>query len=160
MMYIKWTIYALLSIIINLVSIIISPLIALYSIAVNNATPKIFAWFYTHDNSLDGWKVQWPELITETNVFTVWWYRTCWICRNPGYGFAAKVVGIPVKGTICVKIGTFDGWKNQFIRDGKFVGFAYRRSTTNWDIWLGWASPSHDGNYFMLKTKIKHKSSQ
>jgi hypothetical protein len=153
LIYVKWAVLFVMTFLMILLSIILSPLIALYSVVTKNPAPKIFAWFYTHDDDLDG---NHPLYIpVPTNVFKLWWNRTCWICRNPAYGFAAKAVGFKTSDVVCETTVIKDGWVNKFYKKGKLVGFGYRKLNNERNIWIGWASPSHDGKHYMLKNKIK-----
>lgn len=156
MIYFKWLIFAILNTLINIIAVILSPVISTWSMITNNTKPSIFKWFYTHDRNLDGWKIQWPELANETNLSTIWWNRVCWICRNPGYGFAAYVIGLKIIDVNVTETVVGNVTRHVFTSvNGKPVGFGYRTSTEKWHIWLGWACPSHDGVHYMLKLKVK-----
>jgi hypothetical protein len=64
--------------------------------------PKWLMWFQTQDNSLDaGWKIQgnFGTYLTTGTVptgATRWWYRVCWLWRNPAYGFGYWPLGVAV----------------------------------------------------------------
>jgi len=49
-----------------------------------------FAWMSTHDDTVDG---EQEYEATEHMTFKKWWYRTCWLCRNPAYSFMFYQLG-------------------------------------------------------------------
>jgi hypothetical protein len=143
------------------VAVLLSPIVSAWSVITGDPKPRIFAWLYTHDASLDGGQSQHPDQYKPgARGVALWWQRMFWICRNPAYGFAAYVIGLPVEGTLVAKTTLPDGWKNLFFdkATGKHIGFGYRRQTKKLDIWLGWAAPSHDGKRYMLKIKVRNRS--
>lgn len=158
MMYLKWAFLAPLSLAVNILSILLSPLISAISVVLGVKTlPSPLSWFYTHDDDLDGGQHQWPSLYPSgVSGVDLWSQRVRWICRNPGYGFAANVAGIPV-GRV-VETGTLDaGIHHRFYdENGKCFGWGYRRdiplgSRRFCKFWIGWRHPSNDGKSRMIK---------
>lgn len=158
MIYVKWAIFAVMTLFINMLSVILSPAIAGLSVALGVKTlPAPLSWFYTHDADLDGGQIQQPTLYPSgVSGVKLWQQRVRWICRNPGYGFAANVVGIPV-GTV-FETGTLDtGIHHRFYdENGKCIGWGYRRdiplgSKRFCKFWIGWRHPSNDGKSRMIK---------
>lgn len=67
-----------------------SPLLAL-CVNAEGHLPRYLRWFETFDASVDeGWLGGYYRL----GWGGKWWARTKWLCRNPGYGFAAGPLGI------------------------------------------------------------------
>ena len=155
MVYLKWVLLALCDITMNFVAIFLSPVVAAWSVIARDPAPRIFAWLYTHDDDLDGNHPLY--LPVPTNPIKLWWNRTCWICRNPSYGFAAYVLGLKIDEVTVETTQVGNGWTDTFYKNGKVVGFGYRRILSKWDIWLGWARPSHDGKHYMIKVKVKRR---
>lgn len=69
--------------------------------------PWWLKYFQTHDNTLDaGWKVQgnYGSYLKDGTVPTKlerYWYRICWLWRNPGYGFDYYLLGMEVDPSEC-----------------------------------------------------------
>lgn len=150
-----------------LLSWLISPLLSLVSVIFKTATlPWPFYYFYTNDDDLDGGQHQlgWP-LVTGVKL---WWQRTLWIIRNPGYGFAAYVLGFKTEGMSIlslVEVGdpitgfadgrTFSSRIWMMAANGKTY-FSYRRNQHLFGnryikIWFGWNYIAYDGEYHMFK---------
>lgn len=157
MMYLKWFVFAWLALAMNILAILLSPLLSAISVIAGvNVLPGPLAWFHTHDATLDGGQTQqkalYPSGVKGWELFK---QRTRWICRNPGYGFAANVVGIPMSDV--VETGTLKtGLKHTFYKDGKKIGWGWRRDWYYTDkkfakIWFGWRHPSNDGKTRMIK---------
>lgn len=90
-MIILYPLLAFLSILFTILTMILSPLLALTADSAGNL-PWCLRWFQTFDASLDeGWKKGtfdypfYPHATPEGVL--LWWYRTRWLWRNPGYGF-------------------------------------------------------------------------
>lgn len=157
MLYLKWILLAPLSLFINLLSILLSPFIAGLSVVLGVKTfPAPMSWFFTHDDDLDGGQRQQKKLYPKgVKGWELFKQRVRWICRNPGYGFAANVVGIPMSDV--VETGTLKtGLKHTFYKDGKKIGWGWRRDWYYTDkkfakIWFGWRHPSNDGKTRMIK---------
>src|ERR1044072_696243 len=136
---------------------LISPVLALYSVIAKTPTPGgLWVWFYTHDNTLDGGfdaGIDGYKDPKTLNPFSLWWQRTCWICRNPGYGFNAFVLGF--KHTENVKIVWDDGipypedhYWYVIQSDGGWKFFGYRGKKA----WVGWNYLNY-GGWHQLKTR-------
>ncbi|MCA9328048.1 hypothetical protein KDA14_05960 [Candidatus Saccharibacteria bacterium] len=59
----------------------------------------------THDDDLDP-KRQPLYRPTPTNPFVKWWWRTCWLCRNPAYGLMHNHFGVTTAQKLSVVVGT------------------------------------------------------
>ena len=157
MLYVKWFLFAWLTLFVNLLSIGLSPVLSAISVLFGlTVLPGPLAWFHTHDDTLDGGQHQHPQLYPSgVRGWELFKQRVRWICRNPGYGFAANVVGIPMSDV--VETGTLKtGLKHTFYKDGKKIGWGWRRDWYYTDkkfakIWFGWRHPSNDGKTRMIK---------
>jgi len=165
MMYLKYLCFAPILIFLNILAILLSPIFSLYSVWKNvSVLPYPFNLFHTHDDDLDGGQHQlnWPKV----KGSKLWLQRMLWICRNPGYGFAAEVFGFEtggVKYKYLNKIdGDFDTGKTvkykvlMYTPDGKKY-FSYRRDQHLFGkryikIWLGWNYVAYGGRRHQLKT--------
>lgn len=159
MIYLKWALLAMATLFVNMLAIILSPFIAALSVLLGVKTlPAPLSWFYTHDDDLDGGQHQHPSLYPAgATGIDLCRQRIRWICRNPGYGFAANVVGIPVIGEV-LQIGNIDDglWHTFKDANGKKIGWGYRRDLPMGGrrfakIWFGWRHPSNDGKTRMIK---------
>lgn len=145
MMYLKWALFAPISLVMNILTWILAPFLALLSMATGPVLPWGLWIFHTHDDDLDGGQHQkgWPPA---TGV-SLWWQRTCWMYRNPSYGFDAYVLGFgdPTKITEQHISGVWDS--------GKAAEFYCMNNGTNYfslrkqvplggkryiKIWIGW----------------------
>lgn len=163
-MWIKYFLMVPVMLFVYLLSYLLSPFIAFLSVLIGKDTmPAPFHWFYTNDDTLDGGQHQlgWPKVSGLALVKQ----RILWICRNPGYGWAAYVFGFKEKGAVVIKeIGSntgFDGSKSarwycvKRAADGKTY-FGYRRNIPYGNryikIWFGWdMSGPNDGVNNMFK---------
>jgi len=87
-MIILYLILAILSILFTILTMILSPLLALTADSAGNL-PWCLRWFQTFDSTLDeGWKKGYFDCRYKPIVgIQLWWYRMRWLWRNPGYGF-------------------------------------------------------------------------
>ncbi|QIG74994.1 hypothetical protein EVC26_075 [Rhizobium phage RHph_I72] len=89
----KYTIFAIVSTILVIISWLLSPILAGISMALD--TPKLpwgLQWFSTVDDDLDGGQHQ-NHYPTGATGWSLWWQRTRWICRNPAQGFQTFLLG-------------------------------------------------------------------
>lgn len=157
MMYIKWFVFAWLALAMNILAILLSPLLSAISVIAGvNVLPGPLAWFHTHDADLDGGQKQVKKLYPSgVKGWELFKQRVRWVCRNPGYGFAANVVGIPY--CTVVETGTLaTGLHHKFYLNGKLIGWGYRRDLSLTPkrfakIWFGWRHPSNDGKTRIIK---------
>lgn len=135
----------------------LSPLLATWSVTSRSNTPGgLWRWFYSHDNTLDGgWDVgirgykdpatlSWYKLI---------WQRMCWICRNPGYGFNAFVLGFKHTNNVQIVFEKGipypeDSYWYVIQSDNGWKFFGFRGDKT----WVGWNYLNY-GGYHQLKTR-------
>lgn len=92
MMYVLALLFAPISLTFNLLTVIFSPIIAILPAGFNWVNPPSPFWlFYTHDDDIYGSKTTKEPI---PNGFINRWKRSVWwLCRNPGYGFDAYVLG-------------------------------------------------------------------
>lgn len=89
MIYIKYILFAIVQLLIDVVSFPLAPLVALFADKDGNL-PKWLSLFQTYDNTLDGddgYKQEHRFFPDNANAFQVWANRTGWLWRNPAYGF-------------------------------------------------------------------------
>lgn len=89
MIYIKFFIFSLFQIAIDLASYPLAPIVALFGDADGNL-PRWLSLFSTYDNTLDGddgYKQEHRFFPANANGFQRWANRTGWLWRNPAYGF-------------------------------------------------------------------------
>lgn len=102
---------ALLSLTLALVTIVLSPILPLFTRSDGNL-PSWLYWFQTFDNTLDaGWKVQgnYGTYLIDGTIptgLTLYWYRVLWLCRNPSYGFDYFLLGMAID-TSQIRVTTF-----------------------------------------------------
>jgi len=79
--------YIPISVAFNVFVILTSPLWAFIAAFFKlEVLPGVFSWVHTHDENIYGGPV--PPTFTQRFRQAVWW-----LCRNPGYGFDAYVLG-------------------------------------------------------------------
>ncbi len=97
MMYIRYLFVAPISFIFNLFVMVTSPIWAAWAAIGNlDRLPGPFALLHTHDDDIYGSNTTHePRPATRAARFkrAVWW-----LCRNPGYGFDAYILGFPAEG--------------------------------------------------------------
>lgn len=96
----QWVFLFIASMIINILSIILAPFIAIYSLY--KPVPKYFNWFLTHDCGIDGD----PDHLQRWTGESKWkkfLRRTAWLWRNKGYTFDYDVCGRVIGNTLVNK---------------------------------------------------------
>jgi len=124
---------------------ILAPLLALTCDAQGNL-PVFLRWFQTQDNTCDaGWKVQgnYGTYLTDGTVptgATLWWYRTLWLWRNPGYGFDYGPLGVAVDTTQWRVVQNDSAYFVALGPRGKFCikSGGDRPMKLGWKIWAYW----------------------
>lgn len=97
MIYLKWALYAPVSIFVAILFRLLAPIVALFCNE-DGWLPDWLSWFATPDNSCDGdegHKERWPK----DGLFWTYARRVAWLLRNVGYGFDIQVLGIEIKET-------------------------------------------------------------
>lgn len=170
-MYLKYALWALLSLAFNFVVWLLAPVVAIPAAIFKLASlPVPLSWFYTHDTDIYG-----SATTHEPIPGTVWGrYKRAvwWMYRNPGYGFDAYVLGYPADGSI-VNVGASHGTFGS--NDGAILHasivypsglrlFSYRRDvrltkTKYLKVWFGWHYVNQAGRR-MLKIDITPKSAE
>jgi hypothetical protein len=139
-----WLVLALLDMLFTLVSYPLAPLVAAFADKDGNL-PRALRWFQTFDASLDaGWRDGYFSFHCPKRPFELWWLRTRWLWRNPGYGFGYYVAGIAFDPAAWrVVYFKTDGTSSTFIAtDGRHFNIALGRSHLS--LKLGWKA----WNYF------------
>lgn len=97
---VQWVFLFIASMIINLLSIILGPFIAIYSLY--KPVPKWLNWFLTHDNDIDGDQDHLKRWVGESK-WRKFLRRTAWLWRNKGYTFDYDVCGRVIGNTLVNK---------------------------------------------------------
>lgn len=140
MFYFLYPFLALLSVLAVVVTWIFAPLLALTADSYGNL-PRFLYWFQTFDNTLDaGWRVQgnYGTYLQDGRVptgITLWWYRTKWLWRNPGYGFDYWPFGCAFDASQWTVTTNNDRW---WIASGPNGRFCIRSLAPGVSLKLGW----------------------
>lgn len=153
MIYVEYIFKALLSLLFKVIVWITSPIWAFIAAAFNlDKLPGFLSWVHTHDDDIYGSKTTKdprPERFLKRFKVAVWW-----LLRNPGYGFAAYVLGF--KHEDIQLYPTIEGryTKYDLITKGDKKYFSYRvhipYGNRHVKAWFGW-HPKKQAGYHMLK---------
>ena len=130
--------YALASLLFTGLALLLAPLVAL-ACGPDGNLPVRLRWFQTFDATLDeGWQGGYFPVSGTPTGWKLWWLRTRWLWRNPGYGFdmALGVQFVPGQWTVRV----WDG--NVFFATTSCGAFNYERATPI-RVKLGWKAWNH-----------------
>lgn len=95
MMYIRWFMLAVISLALNITTILASPILGIVA-AMFRRLPGFLRYLSTTDDDVFGSKTTGEPVPAK---FVGRWKRaTWWIARNPNYTFDAKVLGFPHEG--------------------------------------------------------------
>jgi hypothetical protein len=84
--------YALADLFFTVLTLILAPVLSLFANKSGNL-PRFLYWFQTFDATLDaGW--QDVYFTKPDHWWGLWWARTRWLWRNPGYGFSYFLLGL------------------------------------------------------------------
>ncbi|QIG68859.1 hypothetical protein EVB71_007 [Rhizobium phage RHph_Y55] len=142
-----YCVFAVLMGLLILLAWVLSPFLAALSVALGvNRLPLGLQWFSTVDDTLDGGQKQHPDKYpADARGVSLWWQRTCWICRNPAQGFGIYAFGYPMTSSYMASEVKADGitTKIYVLGDGERI-FSYQRNIPLWGktyakIWFGWA---------------------
>lgn len=156
--YLRYSLLALISFMFNIFVYITSPIWALIAATFKlDSLPWIFKWVHTHDNPIWGSDPM-PDNFKDRFKRAVWW-----LCRNPGYGFDAYILGYRsdeiIHQEVIREYGTFSSGENALKFDKMMTTrgeiFSYRRDIKLWGgryikTWFGWHWFDQSG-YRMLK---------
>lgn len=164
--WVLYCIYGASAIWMTLLTYVLSPFLSLYSVITKRKNlPMPFYLLQTHDNDLDGgWSVGYP---VTNNPIRLWWQRTCWLCRNPAYGWSALVLGI--KKEDYAQYRTYDSFvADEGVQRLDFTIFINKskpkrmRFGIRWHpvwskkfyvkYWIGWNHNAYGGVYHQVKT--------
>lgn len=163
-MIVRYIIFATASMFVNLLTYLLGPALSAYSVWRGiDVLPYPLNLLHTHDNTLDGGQKQGYRV--GATGFELWWQRTCWIWRNPGYGFDAHVLGFPHKGyRVVVESGAVPDfslpsafYSNRMQAAEGREYFTYRRNIPLWSgyyikVWIGWNYMAYGGERHQIKT--------
>jgi len=96
MIYIKWFILLIINLVTNLLSLPLSPFVALFANE-EGWLPRWLYYFQTQDNPIDGdegFKTLYAPFIPVKNRYQRWRNRTAWLWRNKLYYFSYKVLSV------------------------------------------------------------------
>ena len=166
-MIIRYVLFAVVSMAVNLLAYMLSPFLAAYSVWKDiDVLPYPWSLFHTHDNTLDGGQKQGYRI--GVRGLSLWWQRVCWICRNPGYGFDAYILGFAHAG---YRVLSEKGDQASFGVDNRgFYSnvmqaangkkyFSYRRNVPLWGrryikVWFGWNYMAYGGERHQIKVHL------
>lgn len=98
--FFKWVVLSFFSLIITILAYPIVPIAVLFR--KDGKLPKIFYWFETYDNPVEGelahWE-RWESFRNKYGKFGLYCQCVGWLWRNKGYNFAYHVCGINVDNT-------------------------------------------------------------
>jgi conserved hypothetical protein len=97
---VQWVFLFIASMIINILSIILAPFIAIYSLY--KPVPKWLNWFLTHDCGINGDSDHLKRWVGESK-WRKFLRRTAWLWRNKGYTFDYDVCGRVIGNTLVNK---------------------------------------------------------
>jgi hypothetical protein len=130
--------YALLSLLFTALAFFLAPVVAAFCGGDGNL-PSWLRWFQTFDATLDaGWKDNYFPVSGVPAGWELYWLRTRWLWRNPGYGFDMALGVQFVPGQWMVR--KWDG--NVFFATTSCGAFNYERSSPI-RIKLGWKAWNH-----------------
>lgn len=165
-MYLRYLLFAPVSLFFNIFCMITSPVWALWAALFKlTKLPGPFAWVHTHDDWVYGFYAEKPY---PPKKFIDRFKAACkWICRNPGYTFDAQVLGFPGEGKMTIKVENPDAkfdtgesvkrFEVMKAANGKTY-FSYRRDFKLgkgrfMKTWFGWQHRTQAG-YHILKFDI------
>ncbi|CAJ0898195.1 hypothetical protein R6138_04190 [Ralstonia thomasii] len=98
-MYFRFAFLALVNVAFTVLAWGLSPLVALF-VRSDGYLPYWLLWFQTQDAPIDaGWRDGYFGTYKTDGVrptgWRLYWYRVCWLCRNPAYGFCYWPLGLP-----------------------------------------------------------------
>ncbi|QIG73229.1 hypothetical protein EVC02_008 [Rhizobium phage RHph_N17] len=143
----KYSIFAVLAILLVIFAIILSPLLAGLSVIFKlQKLPGFWQWFSTVDDTLDGGQRQHPEKYKAgVRGVPLWWQRTCWICRNPAQGFCVYAFGYPMSMSYLADeiVKPHSKYKTYRLGNGDLI-FSYQVDVPlfgkrHLKLWFGWA---------------------
>lgn len=150
MMVLRYLAYLPVNLVFVALAYLLSPLLALLSMATGPVLPGSLQWFSTTDDTLDGGQHQHPDIYPPATGFKLWWQRTCWICRNPAHGWQSNLLGFPADGTVVLsdrQKGPSRTVVMQTAKGKKF--FSWRRDAKlgpfTLKTWFGWNPRAYDG---------------
>lgn len=168
MRLVTFPVYAIASWLVNILAWLLSPLLAAWSVIAGiNKLPPPFNLLHTHDNTLDGGQNQGYKV--GVKGVRLWWQRTCWICRNPGYGFKAYVLGFktaghkliwanPLPKPVFDDVGGLYYWYVMEDAEGRrYWGYRANYKFTKKRYikqWIGWHYYPYDGIHQQLKSHL------
>lgn len=144
MVYIKWFCLLITNLVTNLLSLPLSPLVALFAND-DGWLPKWLYYFQTQDNPIDGdagYITLYAPYIPVKSKFQRWWNRTNWLWRNKLYYFSYRVLSVRYNPTKDLLVNSGNYWVGNGVvgvlgsgksglsvaklyRNGKLIAFKY-----------------------------------
>ena len=142
-----WCFSFIISNVVNLLAFPLAPVIALFSLKDDEKSiPKIFHWWLTDDNPIDGDEGHWLRHPEDGKTFTKFKRRTAWLWRNKGYTFDTKYLSRKIGSVFFVKGKTEVG--DTPVRDG--YSFAVDENGV-WQFYLIFKYPFAKGKCLRLR---------
>jgi hypothetical protein len=116
------------SILFTILAAILSPVLALF-VQENGQLPVWLKWFDTPDNSTYGDQAYRDNQMK--GVTSKWWIATCWLARNPAYGFD-QLIGAKIPEGFIYSSGGDELTGNTPLHEG----WVYRRCDKYWQFYL------------------------
>lgn len=147
---------------------LLSPILAGASVLFGvKRLPLGLQWFSTVDDTLDGGQKQHPDKYPAgVGGASLWWQRTCWICRNPAQGFGVKLFGYSMNSSYMENETTtgrageapFTCLRIYILGNGRRI-FSYQRNIPlggkrYLKLWFGWAKKTNILRYSMKVVPI------
>lgn len=121
LMFIRYIVYGMGSIVATLATWVLSPFLAASSFFTKDGNlPKFLIYFQTHDANLsEGWISGFYPLtkadgswVLGSEKMAKWYSKMRWIIRNPAYGFAHHVFGYKKAGSVQSTHFAYGNWDN------------------------------------------------
>jgi hypothetical protein len=126
----SWFLHAPLSLLVTLTGILFAPLLAL-CVQKSDYLPGWLSWYQTPDAPAIG------DAAYRSNqmkgITSRWWIATCWLARNPAYGFD-HLVGARISASLWPP---YQSWGDEFTTNAPLhEGWVYRRIGPYWQFYF------------------------
>lgn len=161
-----YCVFAILMLPLLVLAILLSPLLAGLSVLFGmKRLPGFWQWFSTVDDTLDGGQKQHPtKYPSGVSGASLWWQRTCWICRNPAQGFCVYTFGYSMQSSYMEdeQVGFYDKKRIYILGNGRRI-FSYQRNVPLFGnfylkLWFGWAKKTNILRYSLKAVPISFGS--
>ncbi|QIG77544.1 hypothetical protein EVB61_227 [Rhizobium phage RHph_TM21B] len=164
MMYIRYALYLPINLLLVLSAYVFSPILAALSLVTGPTLPGVLQWFSTTDDDLDGGIHQNVSgYKSGLKGFSLWWQRTCWICRNPAHGWQSNLLGMSVDGFEFIEKIDISTPKWYLMKNNKHTFFMWKKDQRLFSkyylkLWFGWLNTAYDGKNHHYEFQIGLKS--